>query len=87
LQLANSSTPGDHDFEVLTRHDERRPAADVHPVEQRGDLRCERFVAFIGLPPMWHLTGWRMELASNLLRSADANVAASSPHGWARCWK
>jgi AraC-like DNA-binding protein len=34
----------------------------------------ERFVHFIGQPPMQYLTGWRMQLASGLLRDTDAKV-------------
>lgn len=36
----------------------------------------ERFVQFIGQPPMQYLTRWRMQLASNLLRGTNANVAS-----------
>lgn len=36
----------------------------------------ERFVQFIGTPPMQYLTHWRMQLASNLLRGTNANVAS-----------
>lgn len=36
----------------------------------------ERFVHLIGLPPMQYLTNWRMQLASNLLRTTAANVAS-----------
>jgi AraC-like DNA-binding protein len=36
----------------------------------------ERFVQFIGQPPMQYLARWRMQLASGLLRSSNANVAA-----------
>lgn len=36
----------------------------------------ERFVAFIGQPPMQYLTNWRMQLASTQLRSGNASVAA-----------
>lgn len=36
----------------------------------------ERFVQFIGAPPMQYLTRWRMQLASNLLRSTNTNVAS-----------
>jgi len=34
----------------------------------------ERFVHFIGQPPMQYLTGWRMQLASGLLRDTDDKV-------------
>jgi len=36
----------------------------------------ERFVQFVGQPPMQYLTHWRMQLASGLLRSSNATVAA-----------
>ncbi len=36
----------------------------------------ERFFQFIGQPPMQYLTSWRMQVASNLLRTTDANVAS-----------
>jgi AraC-like DNA-binding protein len=35
----------------------------------------ERFVRYVGQPPMQYLTNWRMQLAANLLRSSHANVA------------
>jgi AraC-like DNA-binding protein len=35
----------------------------------------ERFVRYIGQPPMQYLTNWRMQLGANLLRSSHANVA------------
>jgi AraC-like DNA-binding protein len=34
----------------------------------------ERFVAFIGTPPMQYLTQWRMQLAAGWLRDTDAKV-------------
>jgi len=36
----------------------------------------ERFVQFVGQPPMQYLTQWRMQLATGLLRSSSANIAA-----------
>ena len=36
----------------------------------------ERFLQLIGQPPMQYLTNWRMQLASNRLRSTASNVAA-----------
>ena len=35
----------------------------------------ERFVQFIGLPPMQYLARWRMQIACGLLRSTNATVA------------
>lgn len=35
----------------------------------------ERFVQFVGQPPMQYLAQWRMQLASGLLRSSNATVA------------
>jgi AraC-like DNA-binding protein len=36
----------------------------------------ERFVRFIGEPPMQYLTHWRMQIASRLLRESQVTVAA-----------
>lgn len=36
----------------------------------------ERFVEFVGQPPMQYLTHWRMQLASRLLRDSQSSVAA-----------
>jgi AraC-like DNA-binding protein len=36
----------------------------------------ERFVAFIGQPPMQYLANWRMQMASGFLRDSNATVAA-----------
>lgn len=36
----------------------------------------ERFVQFIGMPPMQYLGRWRMQIACGLLRSTNATVAA-----------
>jgi AraC-like DNA-binding protein len=36
----------------------------------------ERFVRFVGQPPMQYLTHWRMQLAANQLRSSHAGVAS-----------
>jgi len=36
----------------------------------------ERFVQFVGQPPMHYLTHWRMQLASGLLRSSNATVGS-----------
>jgi AraC-like DNA-binding protein len=38
----------------------------------------ERFVHFIGLPPMQYLTRWRMQVASGLLRDTGAKLALVS---------
>nr|WP_234327263.1 AraC family transcriptional regulator [Streptomyces sp. NRRL WC-3742] len=35
-----------------------------------------RFTGVVGEPPLTYLTGWRMALAADLLRDADATVAA-----------
>ena len=37
---------------------------------------AERFLQFVGLPPMQYLTQWRMQLAANLLAEPDAKVCA-----------
>ncbi len=36
----------------------------------------ERFVAFVGQPPMHYLANWRMQLASSLLTGSNASVAS-----------
>jgi AraC-like DNA-binding protein len=36
---------------------------------------AERFVHFVGMPPMHYLARWRMQLASNLLSSGSGSVA------------
>jgi AraC-like DNA-binding protein len=36
----------------------------------------ERFVRFVGLPPMQYLTQWRLQLGAGLLRSGHATVAS-----------
>jgi AraC-like DNA-binding protein len=36
----------------------------------------QRFVEFVGQPPMQYLTQWRMQLASRLLRETQSSVAA-----------
>lgn len=35
----------------------------------------ERFVEFVGMPPMQYLTNWRMQLGARLLRDSDSMVA------------
>jgi AraC-like DNA-binding protein len=37
---------------------------------------AERFTQFVGQPPMQYLTSWRMQLATNYLRSGNESVAA-----------
>ncbi len=37
---------------------------------------AERFMDFVGIPPMQYLAKWRMQIASELLSSGNANVAA-----------
>ena len=39
-------------------------------------LLDERFRSVLGLAPIRYLTGWRMHLATDLLRSSDLGVAA-----------
>jgi AraC-like DNA-binding protein len=36
----------------------------------------ERFVQFIGMPPMQYLTNWRMQIASRLLTQGNASMAS-----------
>ena len=45
----------------------------------------ERFTGAVGLPPMEYLLAWRMALAKDLLRNADAavdQVAERVGYGW-----
>jgi len=37
---------------------------------------AERFVQFVGQPPMQYLTNWRMQLAANYLRNGNEGIAA-----------
>ena len=37
---------------------------------------AERFMQFVGQPPMHYLSNWRMQLAANQLRSGSESVAA-----------
>jgi AraC-like DNA-binding protein len=37
---------------------------------------AERFVQFVGQPPMQYLTNWRMQLATNYLRNGSDSIAA-----------
>jgi AraC-like DNA-binding protein len=37
---------------------------------------AERFVQFVGMPPMQYLARWRMQIAARLLSDSDLNIAA-----------
>ena len=37
---------------------------------------ADRFTGLVGVPPMQYLTRWRLQLAANLLRSGNRNVAS-----------
>jgi AraC-like DNA-binding protein len=37
---------------------------------------AERFVTFVGQPPMQYLTAWRMQLATNYLRTANESISS-----------
>jgi AraC-like DNA-binding protein len=37
---------------------------------------AERFMHFVGQPPMQYLTQWRMQVAAGLLTSGASNIAA-----------
>jgi AraC-like DNA-binding protein len=50
-----------------------RRAAREEAALSRSTLH-ERFVHFIGQPPMQYLTQWRMQLATGRLRDSDAKV-------------
>lgn len=43
----------------------------------------ERFVPFLGQPPMHYLASWRIQLGSRLLRETCLTVAAVAPTGTA----
>ncbi|MFU2489025.1 hypothetical protein [Thauera sp. WH-1] len=43
----------------------------------------ERFVPFLGQPPMHYLASWRIQLGSRLLRETRLTVAAVAPTGTA----
>jgi len=36
---------------------------------------AERFVQFVGVPPMHYLAKWRMQVASEMLKRGNANMA------------
>ena len=36
---------------------------------------AERFVQFVGVPPMHYLAKWRMQVASEMLKCGNANMA------------
>jgi AraC-like DNA-binding protein len=38
-------------------------------------VMAERFTQLVGLPPMHYLAKWRMQIASELLTSSNANIA------------
>ena len=37
---------------------------------------AERFVQFVGIPPMQYLAKWRMQIAAELLTGSNINVAS-----------
>jgi transcriptional regulator GlxA family with amidase domain len=37
---------------------------------------AQRFTELVGIPPMQYLTGWRLQLAANLLATSGTKVAA-----------
>jgi AraC-like DNA-binding protein len=43
-------------------------------------LLAERFVHFVGLPPMQYLANWRMQLASQRLRTTSEGLAEVAEH-------
>ncbi len=60
----------------------RSPAHDwtleslAHEVGLSRSAFAERFLQFVGRPPMQYLASWRMQLAANLLRAGSDNVLA-----------
>lgn len=47
----------------------------AHEVGLSRSALHERFMKFLGLPPMQYLTSWRIQLGSRLLRDTNRNVA------------
>src|SRR5262249_52620767 len=41
---------------------------------------AERFTKLTGIPPMHYLAKWRMQIASELLRNGQANLASIAAH-------
>ena len=62
------------------RHAQRRATLLQRLIQRAGLLKRaraslhERFVHFLGQPPMQYLTQWRMQLASGLLRDTNAKL-------------
>jgi transcriptional regulator GlxA family with amidase domain len=48
----------------------------AHEAGSSRTVLAERFTALVGIPPMQYLTQWRLQLATNLLASTTAKVAA-----------
>jgi AraC-like DNA-binding protein len=51
-------------------------AALAREVGASRTVLAERFTELVGIPPMQYLTGWRLQLAANLLATSAAKVAA-----------
>lgn len=63
---------------LLHRHPEREWSIEElsHQVALSRSALHERFVRFVGQPPVQYLANWRMQLAANLLRTGHGTVAA-----------
>ena len=94
LHLANAPAT-DHGWAKAIRDPVLAPAlAAIHGAPERKwsvatlaaeasvsiSLLDERFREVLGLAPIRYLTGWRMHIAEDLLRSSDLSVAAVARH-------
>jgi AraC-like DNA-binding protein len=52
----------------------------AHEVGLARSSFAERFLLFVGQPPMQYLTHWRMQVASRLLRGSVGSIAAIAEH-------
>ncbi|MFD0204667.1 AraC family transcriptional regulator [Saccharothrix carnea] len=61
-------------------HDEPERAWTVAELAARAGVSraamARRFTALVGVPPLTYLTGWRMDVAADLLREPDATVGS-----------
>ncbi|MFI6510921.1 AraC family transcriptional regulator [Streptosporangium sp. NPDC050855] len=67
----------------LIHDDPARPWTVASLAQKVGASRAafaRRFTTLVGEPPMAYLTGWRMALAADLLRSSDTTIDAVARH-------
>ncbi|MFF3442359.1 AraC family transcriptional regulator [Streptosporangium sp. NPDC002721] len=67
----------------LIHDDPARPWTVALLAEKAGASRAafaRRFTTLVGEPPMAYLTGWRMALAADLLRSSDTTIDSVARH-------